>query len=539
MTSSTDGLVLGLDFGTDSVRALLCDTTTGAHAGLGIGTYQRWAEGRYCDLAARRFRQHPSDHREALVAAVHAALTAAGPEAATRVCGLALDATGSSPLPLDAQGRPLADDPAFADAPAAQCWLWKDQTAQAEAARLTSLAAAQEQPCTTYSGGDYSPEWFWAKIAHARQEDPAVAQAAATWVEHGDWLAWMLCGGGDPRRIPRNRCAAGHKALWHADWGGFPPADVLAQLDPALARVRASLSGDCVLPGSGIGSLAPDWAGRLGLPAGLPIAAGALDAHLGAVGAGIRPGRLVLVMGTSSCAMAVTAAEDLTGSGSVIPGISGQVDGSILPGLIGLEAGQSAFGDVYAWFEDLLGWQRQEPRRLLADLDRAAAGRPPAASGLLALDFLNGRRSPDLQPDARGALWGLRLGHDAVDCYRALVEATAYGVRAIVDRYLAYGVRIDEVVAVGGIADKSRFVVQTVADVLDRPLTVAGTPQAGALGAGMLAACLAGLHPRITAAQAAMLPAPQRQHRPEAAAHAALSSGYRRYLRASAQAVPG
>jgi L-ribulokinase len=526
-----DHLLMGLDFGTDTVRAVAFDADTGMALGSGVQDYRRWRAGRWCEPQQRQFRQHPDDHREAMLAAVQQAVQAIGPEAAARVRAIAVDATGSSPMPLDAQGRPLADDPTFAEDPDALCILWKDQTATAEAARITALGAY-----TRYCGGCYSPEWFWAKVAHIAGANARVRDAAATWVEHVDWLGWMLCGGGDPTSIPRNRCAAGHKALWHDDWQGWPAAADLARIDPSLAAVRDSLRGPCVLPGTMIGRLADDWGQHLGLPAGIPVAAGALDGHLGAVGAGVAPGRLVLVLGTSSCVMAVAESTRLAG---VVPGISGQVDGSMLPGLIGLEAGQSAFGDIYAWFERLLVWSRADHAGLLTSLDAAAAERRPCASGITALDFFNGRRTPDPEPAARGALTGLHLGHDAVDCYRALVEASAFGVRAIVDRLTAHGVPVDEVVAVGGIAQKSGLVMQTCADALDRPLLVAASEQGCALGAAMLAACAADLHPDLASAQAAMRGGISRRYQPRPDARAAMAAGYQRYRHlATVAAIP-
>jgi L-ribulokinase len=370
---------------------------------------------------------------------------------------------------------------------------------------------------TKYEGGVYSSEWFWAKILHVLREDKAVREAAASWVEHADWIPALLTGTHDPGTLKRSRCAAGHKAMWHPEWGGLPPEEFLVKLDPLLGGVRARLYADTHESDTAAGTLTVEWAARLGLKPGVPVAVGAFDAHMGAVGAEIKEGTLVKIMGTSTCDMLVAPAGAL--AGRQVAGICGQVDGSILPGLIGLEAGQSAFGDVYAWFVNLLYWPleyaeskpsdpgekerlRQDIKdRILANLSDEAARLAPGEAGLLALDWLNGRRTPDADQSLKGAVAGLTLGSTAPRVFRALVEATAFGSRAIQERFEREGVRAQRVVALGGISQKSPFVMQVTADVMNVPIQVVASEQACALGAAMFAAAAAGLYPSVTEAQ--------------------------------------
>jgi L-ribulokinase len=531
-------LALGIDFGSDSVRALVADCRTGAELGAGVAAYPRWASGQYCDPAAQRFRQHPADHLESMRSAVRAALRQAGKGAAAQVVGIGVDTTGSSPLPIAAEGTALGLTPGFSEDPDALCILWKDHTAVAEAAELNALAASGRFPdYTRWVGGIYSSEWWWAKIAHVVRHNRRVSQAAHTWMEHCDWIPFVLTGAGDPARAARSRCAAGHKALWHAGWDGLPAEDFLIALEPRLRGLRARLYQETVTADQSAGGLCPEWAKAFGLRPGIAVAAGAFDAHLGAVGAGAKPNVLVKVMGTSTCDMLLAPPEAV--GQRTVRGICGQVDGSILPGLIGLEAGQSAFGDIYAWYQRLLGWpltrlpaaQRQ---RLLADmlpaLEAAAAAVPPLATGELALDWFNGRRTPDADQTLRGAITGLHLGSDAPTLYRTLIEATAYGARAIVERFVAEGVAVDGVVALGGIARKSPLVMQICADVLNRPIAVVASDQCCALGAAMAGAAAAGVHASLTAAQRAMASPLERTYKPRRAVATVYDRGYQQYL---------
>ena len=501
--------VIGIDYGTDSCRALVVDSANGREAASAVCPYPRWKKGLYCDARGQRYRQHPLDYTESLETAVRGAVAAIPADRPGEICALAFDTTGSTPVLTDAAGTPLALLPRFAEEPDAMFVLWKDHTAIREAAEINAAARRSDTDYTRYSGGIYSAEWVWSKVLHILKTNPSVAEAAYAWVEHCDWMCALLTGNTRPEKVLRSRCAAGHKRLWHAAWGGWPPAEFLDGLRPGLGRFAQRMSSETHTAERSAGGLCGEWAARLGLPAGIPVAVGAIDAHIGAVGAGIRPGVLTRIMGTSTCDIVVCPAEKL---GGAVRGICGQVDGSVLPGCVGMEAGQSAFGDVYAWFRDLLMWPVREllPGRddlseeIIPRLGERAALVDPRESSVLALDWLNGRRTPDANPLLTGALTGLTLGTSAPMIFRALVEATAYGSRAIAERFTGEGVEIRSILAIGGIAVKSPFVMQTLSDVLGMPIRVVGYAQTCALGAAMCAAVAAGIHPTVGEAQAAM-----------------------------------
>lgn len=501
--------VIGIDYGTDSCRALVVDSENGREIASAVCHYPRWKKGLYCDARSQRYRQHPLDYTESLEKAVREALAAISAEMPGEICALAFDTTGSTPVLTDAQGTPLALTARFAGEPDAMFVLWKDHTAIPEAAEINAAAKKADTDYTLYSGGIYSAEWAWAKVLHILKTNPAVADAAYAWVEHCDWMCALLTGNTRPEELLRSRCAAGHKGLWHAAWGGWPPAAFFDGLRPGLGRFAERMSPETHTAERIAGGLCGEWAARLGLPEGIPVAVGAVDAHIGAVGAGIRPGVLTRIMGTSTCDIVVAPAGKLDGA---VRGICGQVDGSVLPGYVGMEAGQSAFGDVYAWFRDLLMWPVREllPERadlaedVIPRLSQQAAAIDPRESSVLALDWLNGRRTPDANQLLTGVLTGLTLGTSAPMIFRALVEATAFGSRAIAERFTGEGVEIRSILAIGGIAVKSPFVMQTLSDVLGMPIRVVRYDQTCALGAAMCAAVAAGIHPTLEAAQAAM-----------------------------------
>jgi L-ribulokinase len=548
----SDVYVVGIDFGTDSVRTVVVDAAGGALVGTGVAYYPRWAKGLYCDPVTNRFRQHPLDYLEAMEAATAEALRAAPGGAAAagpRVRGIAVDTTGSTPVLADGEGRPLALTPGFEEDPDAMFVLWKDHTGVGEAEEINALARSWGGvDFTRYEGGIYSSEWFWAKTLHVVRSSAAVARAAVTIVEHCDWIPAVLTGTRELSRLKRSRCAAGHKAMWHAEWGGYPDDGFLARLDPRLVPLKRSLGTETFTSDASFGPLGSEWARRLGLPEGIAVAVGAFDAHMGAVGGGIGPHRILKIMGTSTCDIVIGPRP--AGPEQLVPGICGQVDGSVIPGLIGYEAGQSAFGDVYAWFKKLLSWPLEAilptvpgidaaarqalaaavGERIIPELEKAARAVDPAESTVLALDWVNGRRTPDANQRLKGALAGLTLGTDAPRVYRALVEATAFGSRAIVERFRAQGVRIDGAIAIGGVARKSAFVMQTVADVMGMEVAVPGSDQAVALGAAVFAATVAKVYPTVEAAQKAMAPPIERTYRPDPASAKRYDALYRDYL---------
>lgn len=516
-------MVIGADYGTDSVRSILVNADNGDELAESIFYYPRWKEGMYCDPSKNQFRQHPLDYLEGLETTIKDILQKAPAGSASKVRAIAVDTTGSTPVAVDREGTPLALKPEFKDNPNAMFVLWKDHTAIQEAAEINKLAKSWGGiDYTKYEGGVYSSEWFWAKILHILRVDEGVRAAAWSWVEHCDWIPAILTGVTDPLKLKRSRCAAGHKAMWHPDFGGLPSEEFLVKLDPLLKGLRSRLYDETYTSDVPAGNLSEEWASKLGLSRDVKVGVGAFDAHFGAVGAEIEPYTLSKVMGTSTCDMMVAPAEEI--EGKVVKGICGQVDGSIVPGMIGLEAGQSAFGDIYAWFKSLLMWPVQnilsesaaidaKTKKKLVDeiaeaiiprLSEEAAKIPIEESGPLALDWMNGRRTPDANQALKGAIINLDLGSDAPRIFRALIEATVFGSKKIVDRFVSEGVQIKQVAALGGVAKKSPLVMQIMADALNMPVKVATSSQTVALGSAMFAAVVAGIHATVSDAQKAM-----------------------------------
>ena len=520
---------IGVDFGTSSVRAVVTDCADGRAVATAIFDYPSGTGGVLLDPDdVHLARQSPADYIEGLRATVTGALAAAEQAdgrgdagfARDRVIGIGVDTTGSTPLPVDAANRPLALDPRFAGRLAAQAWLWKDHTAAAEAATITEMARRHAPHYLTPIGGTYSSEWFWSKIWRCLAVDPEVFTAAASWVELCDFIPALLAGAGEPHAIRRSMCAAGHKAMFSRTWGGLPAREFLARLDPRLAELRERLYDDALDADRHAGSLCAEWAARLGLPAGIAIAMGAFDAHLGAVGAGIRAGTLVKIIGTSTCDIAI-APVSRNRATLEIPGICGIVDGSVMPGYLGIEAGQSAVGDLLEWWANGAAADVGSPDAHAA-LTAAAALLAPGQSGLVALDWNNGNRTVLVDPRLTGLLMGQTLHTTRAEIYRALIEATAFGARVIVERLLECGVPVERVVCCGGIADKNDLFMQIYADVLGCPIAIAGSSQTPALGAALAAAVAAGPaaggHATFEAAQDRMTALSPRRFVPRAAA---------------------
>ncbi|MDR0833167.1 MAG: ribulokinase [Candidatus Symbiothrix sp.] len=504
--------VIGLDYGTDSARAVIIEAETGKEVASSVKYYQRWKDGKYCVPAKNQYRQHPLDYVESLEASVKEALSKAPEGTAANVVGIAFDTTGSTPVLIDKDGSPLALLPEYAENPNAMFVLWKDHTAIAEAAKINELAKKSAIDYTAYEGGIYSSEWVWAKMSHVLSVDESIRKDAYSWVEHCDWLPALITGKTKPTEIVRSRCAAGHKALWHEKWNGLPPEEFLTAINPLLKGFREHLFEKTYTSDTKVGNLSPEWAKRLGLTTNVVVGVGAFDCHFGAVGAEIKPKTFVRVIGTSTCDIMVVDCHSRAGGNplnkegiaeqvrndtlKLIPGICGQVDGSVIPGLIGLEAGQSGFGDVYAWFSKFVN-------KSIPELTEEAE-KLPILETLIATDWLNGRRTPDANQLVKGTITGLTLGSTPAMVFRALVEATAFGSKAIVDRFLENGIEIDSVIGIGGISLKSPFVMQTLADVLGMPIKVAKSEQACAFGAAMFAAVVAGVYEKVEDAQKAM-----------------------------------
>jgi L-ribulokinase len=490
---------IGVDFGTNSVRAVVVDTANGRALGTSVFSYPSGDQGILLDPRDPHLaRQNPADYIEGLRASVTGALAEADGTtgfARDRVIGIGTDTTGSTPIPIDAHARPLALAPAFRENLAAHAWLWRDHTSAAEAAGITEAARAHAPDYLAPIGGIYSSEWWWSKIWRCLKTSPEVFDAASSWVELADFIPALLAGVNRPADIVRCVCAAGHKAMYSEAWGGLPSKAFLSRLDPKLADLRDRLYDKAWPPGRPAGTLSKDWADALGLREGTVIAMGGFDAHYGAVGSGVREGTLVKIIGTTTCDCAVAPSRSAVAD---IPGICGSVDGSIMPGYIGIEAGQSAVGDLLKWWVATVGRDFSPGKAgasgddLHARLTAEAARIAPGASGLLALDWNNGNRTILVDPRLSGLIVGQTLHTTRAEIYRALIEATAFGARVIIDRLREHGVAIDRVVCCGGIAEKNDVFMQIYADVIGQPMLVAGSPQTPALGSAISAAVTAG-----------------------------------------------
>ena len=493
---------IGLDYGTNSARALVVDCADGREIGTAVVDYPSGNQGILLKSSDHHLaRQNPADYvfalEKATLLALEAARAAEPSFSNDQVVGIGMDGTGSSPLPVDQSNMPLASAPQFSENLNAQCWLWKDHTSIPEAGAITETAAKLRPQYLAKIGGTYSSEWFWAKIWHCLKVDAAVFDAAYSWVELADFIPAVLAGVTDPLAIRRGVCMAGHKALYAEDWGGLPDKEFLSALDPKLAALRDRLFTEAHDASAIAGNLCPVWAEKLGLTAGIPIAIGEMDVHYGAIGCGVDEGTLVKVIGTSTCDCAVVSAEKTVAD---IPGICGIVKGAILPGYFGIEAGQSAVGDIFKWFvEGVLG-----DASLHGKLTDEAAAMKPGQPGLLALDWNNGNRTILVDQSLTGLLLGQTLYTTQAEIYRTLIEGTAFGARAIVDRIREYGVPVGRIVCSGGIAEKNALLMQIYADVTGCEMRVSRSSQSCALGSAIGAAVVAGAHPDFKTAQAAM-----------------------------------
>ena len=524
---------LGIDFGTESARALLVDVANGREVATATANYTHGRHGVILTRDPHLARQHPADYVATAERTIRSVLAAARRTIRgfrpTQIIGVGVDTTGSTPMPVDRDGRPLAFDRRLARDPAALAWLWKDHTSVAEAEEITALAAQRRPEYLAKCGGRYSSEWFFSKIFHCLRSSPRVFDAAHTWVEIADWIPAMLTGSESPERLTRGVCAAGHKAMYNEAWGGYPDAEFLAALDPRLGALRQRLASHASTIDRTVGGLTAEWGRRTGLPVGIPVAVGAIDAHLGAVGSGIAPGTLVKIIGTSTCDMMVVPTSQALAD---VPGLCGIVEGSILPGYFGLEAGQSAVGDIFNWFVAYI--QPGGPRTGSHEALSAAAGRlKPGAAGLLALDWNNGNRTVLVDQRLTGLLMGQTLYTTPGEIYRALVEATAFGALTIINRFEEYGVRVEQIVNCGGIAEKSPLTMQVYADVTGRAMKVARSGQTCALGAAIAGAVVAGRaaggYGSFAAAQKAMCGLKTKVYRPNSAAHAVYEELYGLY----------
>ncbi len=520
--------IIGVDYGTASVRAVVVDTTTGAELGEGEYSYEHGTDGVITDAGdALLARQSPRDYVKGLEVSIQLALESAAAAGfdRSRVMGIGVDTTGSSPMPVDAAGVPLGLDDRFADDPRAMTWLWKDHTSHTETAEINDTVAQERLPYLGPCGSTYSSEWYWAKLAHfLRTASPEIRTATRGWVELADFVPGYLAGRLDPATMARGICPAGHKAMYDTTWDGLPSAEFLDTVEPGMGAFRYSTVAQA--SDTSIGRLTAELADKLGLRQGITVAAGAFDAHTGAVGAGVAEGILVKIIGTSTCDTTV-----VPGDRPLIDGLCGSVPDSIIPGMAGLEAGQSAVGDIFNWFAGTFAPGSNGTSSRLDELAAKAAAIPPGGSGLLGLDWHNGNRSVLVDPLLSGAMIGMTLSTTPAEFYRALVESTAFGAQRIIEQFEANGVPIQRIVLSGGISKKSSLLVQIYADVTGRRVELAGTSQTCAVGAAVLASVAAGIHEDTEAAQRAMVPAPAGVVEPNPEAVAVYEELYRLYRR--------
>jgi len=544
--------VIGVDYGSDSVRTIIVNAKTGEELAADVFYYPRWQKQLYCNMQANQFRQHPLDYVEGLETTIKNCVAKVGASVAANIKALSVDTTGSTPVVLIKHGTPLAMLPGFEENPNAMFVLWKDHTGVGEAAEINAHAEKFETNYLQFVGGIYSSEWFWAKLLHVLRADEAVRNNIYSFVEHCDWIPFLLTGGNDVHQMKRSVCAAGHKILWAKEWDGLPPNEFFATLDPVLDGITTRLFKDTYASNEAAGIISKEWAQRLGLPETVVIGVGAYDAHMGAVGGQIEPYHLSKVMGTSTCDMMVAPANEV--AGKLVKGICGQVPGSVIPGMIGLEAGQSAFGDAYAWFKRLISWPLQTllansnlldeatkqqliqetENAIIPALSKAAEKIEVTVHSELAVDWFNGRRTPDANQLLTASITGLDLGSDAVHLFRAVVESTCFGAKAIVERFQEQGIPVKGLIGLGGVARKSPFVMQMMADVMNMPIRIHRSEQTCALGAAMFAATAAGIYNKVEDAMQAMGQGFDTVYEPDAAKVALYQQRYEQYKKVGA-----
>jgi L-ribulokinase len=543
----SSAFVIGVDYGTDSVRSIIVNAHNGEEIASAVFYYPRWRDGLYCNASENQFRQHPQDYIDGLQNTIEDCLIRAGDNARKNIKAISIDTTGSTPVAVDRTGKPLALLPEFAQNPNAMFVLWKDHTGIKEAVEINDHAKEFPVNYLQYVGGIYSSEWFWSKLLHVLRADEKVRRACYSWVEHCDWIPYLLTGGNDVHQLKRGVCSAGHKALWAKEFGGLPPDEFFTSLDPLLKGFTSRLFKDTYSADQSAGTISKEWSQRLGLPNDVIIGVGAFDAHMGAVGGQIEPYHLSKVMGTSTCDMLVAPKNDI--KDKLVHGICGQVDGSVIPGMIGLEAGQSAFGDTYAWFRQVLAWplnqlldqssiinsQQKEKlkeellNQLIPSLTQQAQALPLHDDNEVAIDWLNGRRTPDANQELKAAISGLNLASTAPSIYKSLVESTCFGAKAIVDRFEHEQVHVKGLIGLGGVAKKSPFIMQMMADVMKMPIRIHKSEQTCAAGAAMFAATAAGIYPKVEEAMQAMGQGFDITYKPDSSKSAYYESKFKKY----------
>jgi L-ribulokinase len=508
--------VIGVDYGTDSVRSIIVNAHNGEEVAASVFAFPRWKKQLFCNAETNQFRQHPLDYIEGLQHTIKDCLQKTSDDVHNNIKAISIDTTGSSPVAVDDTGTPLALYENFADDADAMFVLWKDHSSAQEAEEINNHAKSFDINYLKYVGGVYSSEWYWSKLLHTLRVNKKVKDACYSWVEHADWMPFLLTGGKHISEMKRGVCTAGHKGLWAEEWNGFPPEEFFTSLDPLLAGYVSKLPSTTYTADKPAGNLSKEWADKLGLSTNVIVGIGAMDAHMGAVGGQIEPYYLSKVMGTSTCDMLVAPNEDV--QGKYVQGICGLVNGSVIPNTIGMEAGQSAFGDVYAWFKNLIAWPLENIARgavdeeiiksitdkIIPELNKQAAATPLHEQDEISMDWFNGRRTPDANAYLKSAITGLDLGSDAVKIFRSLAEATCFGAKAIVECFINQNIPVKGLIGIGGVAKKSPFIMQMMADVMNMPIKINKSEQTCALGAAMFAATAAGIYNKVEDAMQAM-----------------------------------
>lgn len=537
--------VIGVDYGSDSVRAVVVNSSNGETVGNGVAYYPRWKKGLYQHPENAVFRQHPSDYLEALEKCVKDAVSCLDEIQILNIVGIGVDTTGSTPAPVNKNGVPLALTDEFSECENAMFHLWKDHSAMEEAEEIDRVFRCGSGIDYSKYQGKYSAEWFWAKILHTIRHDEKIKEAAYTWVEHCDWIVGVLCGNTKPEELYHSACAAGHKALWHSEWKGLPDEKILEKLDPYLVLVKERYGKDPMPAVERAGFLTAEWAKKLGLPENISVSGSSFDAHAGAVGAGIKEKTMVCTLGTSAVDMIVAKAEDLKGKN--IRRFGGQAENSILPGYVGIETGQAAFGDIFAWFKKIMMWPiinlrpllgEKEYKRIVNEMDnimlaelQKQAEELPLSPFPIALDWFNGRRYPDTDDFQKSMVSGLTLGTEAPVILRSLIFGAVCGLKRIIQGFEQEGIEISDLVAVGGISKKSGFVMQMMADVLEKKITILDAEQTCALGAAIYAAVASEAYSDVDRATEKMAAKRIKEYIPKREMAKIYREYYREYLR--------
>lgn len=526
---ANEHFTLGADFGSDSVRVVILDASNGKVAGSYVSYYKRWERKLYCNDKINQFRQHPLDYIESLTEAVNKAIEEANKtckDIKERIRGICIDTTGSTPCLCDKDGMPLSMSEEFKEDPDAMFILWKDHTSVREAEEINRVAHSNDVDYTKYLGGVYSTEWFWAKALHTIRKNKKVKEKVWTVIEHCDWITALLCGNTNPNTIKRSRCAAGHKCMWHKSWNGYPPREFFDKFDSKLGDIRETLGNETYSTETIEGYLTKEWADKLGLKENILVCVGAYDSHIGAVGGLVDVGVLVKSIGTSTCDVTIGNIPKEGETEKAVKGICGQVDSSVLDGYIGYEAGQSAYGDYYSWFRNLLTWTYKNmsknteeeneifEKKILPELEKEASKIITTEDSPVATDWINGRRTPFANQNLKATIFGMYLGIDAPMFMKMLLESTAYGAKAIIECFEDGGIEIKKVMAIGGVARKSKLGMQILADVTNREIYVTKDDQAPAIGAAVFAAKAYGLYENVFEAQKAISAGIERVHKP-------------------------